>query len=157
MALLRSHMTVDSRSTRWKIWRAMIINNWKTFKGGSRISEGTPTPEFRAKTYYLVRFLPKTAWKWKKLYREVGPSLAPPPPIRQWIYIQIKHSNTWLVDVSSGGSRIFPRGCASYQKCYYFSIFCRKLQKNERIWTPGDARPWRPPWIRHWSVSFHKL
>ena len=26
---------------------------------------------------------------------------------------------------------------------YYF---CRKLHKNERIWTPGGgARPWRPP------------
>ena len=49
--------------------------------------------------------------------------------------------------VNSGGSRIFPRGGANSQKCYYFSIFCRKLHENERIWTPGGggARPWRPP------------
>ena len=47
----------------------------------------------------------------------------------------------------SGGSRIFPRGGgANSQNCYYFSHFCRKLHKNERIWTPrGGARPWRPP------------
>ena len=43
----------------------------------------------------------------------------------------------------SGGSRIFPRGVRNSQKCYYFSIFCRKLHGNERIWTSG-GRPWRP-------------
>ena len=37
-------------------------------------------------------------------------------------------------------------GGANSQKCYYFSIFCRKLHENGRIWTPrGGARPWRPP------------
>ena len=37
-------------------------------------------------------------------------------------------------------------GGANSQKCYYFSIFSRKLHENERIWTPrGGARPWRPP------------
>ena len=43
-----------------------------------------------------------------------------------------------------------PGGGANSQKCYYFSIFCRKLHENERIWTPEGrgARPWRPPWIR---------
>ena len=37
-------------------------------------------------------------------------------------------------------------GAPTPQKCYYFSIFCRKLHENERIWTPrgGGARPWRP-------------
>ena len=52
--------------------------------------------------------------------------------------------------ICSGGSRIFPRGGANSQKCYYFSIFCRKLHENERIWTPrGGARvPGAPPWIR---------
>ena len=39
-----------------------------------------------------------------------------------------------------------PGGGANSQKCYYFSIFSRKLHENERIWTPrGGARPWRPP------------
>ena len=56
--------------------------------------------------------------------------------------------------VSSGGSRIFPGGGgANSQKCYYFSIFCRKLHENERIWTPGGARvpgapPLDPPMVR---------
>ena len=51
-----------------------------------------------------------------------------------------------LAIITSGGSRIFPGGGgANSQKCYYFSIFCRKLHENERIWTPGGgARPWRP-------------
>ena len=38
------------------------------FSGGSKISyTETPTPDFGAKTYYLARFLPKTALKLKKL------------------------------------------------------------------------------------------
>ena len=41
---------------------------------------------------------------------------------------------------NSGGSRIFPRGCANSQNCYYFSNFCWKLHENERIWTPGGGR-----------------
>ena len=48
----------------------------------------------------------------------------------------------------SGGSRIFPRGGANSQKCYYFSIFCRKLHENERIWTPrggGGRASLAPP------------
>ena len=40
------------------------------------------------------------------------------------------------LSIISGGSRIFPGVCANSQKCYYFSIFCRKLHENERIWTP---------------------
>ena len=32
-----------------------------------------------------------------------------------------------------------PGGGANSQKCYYFSIFCRKLHENERIWTPMTA------------------
>ena len=39
----------------------------------------------------------------------------------------------------------FPQGGANSQNCYYFSHFCRKLHENERIWTPGGARPWGPP------------
>ena len=27
---------------------------------------------------------------------------------------------------------------------YYFVLFCRKLHKNERIWTLGGTRPWSP-------------
>ena len=33
-----------------------------------------------------------------------------------------------------------PGGGANSQKCYYFSIFCRKLHENERIWTPRGGR-----------------
>ena len=48
---------------------------------------GGAAPEVGAETYYLARFLPKTAWKWKK----IGPgcvSLAP-PWIRQWSVQQL--------------------------------------------------------------------
>ena len=45
-----------------------------------------------------------------------------------------------IFTVNSGGSRIFPRGGANSQKCYYFSIFCRKLHESERIWTPRGGR-----------------
>ena len=31
-------------------------------------------------------------------------------------------------------------GGANSQKCYYFSIFCRKLHENERIWNPQGGR-----------------
>ena len=41
-----------------------------------------PTPRFGTKSYYLVRFLPKTAWKWKKLDR--GRASLTPPWISQW-------------------------------------------------------------------------
>ena len=58
----------------------------------------------------------------------------------------IKTSHNRCLLKYSGGSRIFPRGGANSPKCYYFSIFCRKLHENERIWTPrGGARPWCPP------------
>ena len=49
----------------------------------------------------------------------------------------------------SGGSRIFPRGCANSQIGIILQFFCQNLHENERIWTPGGgARPWHPPQIR---------
>ena len=44
----------------------------------------------------------------------------------------------------SGGFRILLEGGGGHQlrKWGNFAIFCRKLHKNERIWTRG--RPWRP-------------
>ena len=50
------------------------------------------------------------------------------------------------IDRSSGGSRIFPRGCANSQKCYYFSIFfaenCMKMKefgpRGSSLATPLD-------------------
>ena len=46
----------------------------------------------------------------------------------------------------SGGSRIFPEGDASTPKsAIIFQFFCQKLHENERLWTPGGVRPWRPP------------
>ena len=36
------------------------------------LSTGVPSPEKGVKPYYLVIFLPKTAWKWKKLDRDGG-------------------------------------------------------------------------------------
>ena len=39
----------------------------------------------------------------------------------------------------------FPEGAAPTPKsAIIFQIFCRKLHENERIWTRGGARPWRP-------------
>ena len=54
----------------------------------------------------------------------------------------------------SGGSRIFPRGCANSQKYYYFSIFCRKLHENERIWTPRGGRASLAPPLGSANVNF---
>ena len=43
-------------------------------------------------------------------------------------------------DGISGGSRIFPRGVRQLPKVLlFFNFFCRKLHKNERIWTPRGA------------------
>ena len=54
------------------------------FPDGGR-GEGTSILEFGAQTLYLARFLPKIAWKWKKLDRDEGhPSLALAPWISQW-------------------------------------------------------------------------
>ena len=41
-----------------------------------------PIPEFKKRSYYLARFLPKTTWKWKKLDR--GRASLTPLWIRQW-------------------------------------------------------------------------
>ena len=55
-----------------------------------------PTPNFGVKTYYLARFLPKTALKWKKLDREGDASLAHPtappadPPMNLYVHPLIK-------------------------------------------------------------------
>ena len=38
-----------------------------------------------------------------------------------------------------------------------FSIFCRKLHENERIWIRGGARPWRPPWIRQCNCPLKSI
>ena len=69
-------------------------------------------------------------------------------PFRRWPELKLR----WWTQTLPQAYRIqwriqdFPRGGANSQKCYYFSIFCRKLHENERIWTPGGgARPWRPP------------
>ena len=47
---------------------------------------------------------------------------------------------------TSGGSRIFLRGCANSQKCYYFAYFLLKTAwKWKNLDPKGGARPWRPP------------
>ena len=58
------------------------------------------------------------------------------------IFLQSQINPTFEIDrnlmcISSGGSRISPRGCANSQNCYYFSNFCQKLQENE---SPRGAR-----------------
>ena len=54
-------------------------------------------------------------------------------------------NNRFAHPLSVADPGFFPGGCANFQNCYYFSNFCRKLHENERIWTPGGARAWRPP------------
>ena len=44
------------------------------------------------------------------------------------------------INMVSGGSRIFPRGCANSQKCYYFSIFLPKTAWKWKNLDPGGAR-----------------
>ena len=44
----------------------------------------------------------------------------------------------------SGGSRIFPKGCANSQIGIILPIFYRKLHENERIWTPRGRVPDAP-------------
>ena len=42
------------------------------------LRRGAPTPEVGALTYYLAKFFPKTAWKWKKLDLEGARPWRPP-------------------------------------------------------------------------------
>ena len=44
---------------------------------------GGATLEFGPETYYMAKFLPKIAWKWKKLDREQGRASLAPPLIHQ--------------------------------------------------------------------------
>ena len=47
---------------------------------------------------------------------------------------------------TSGRSRIFPRGGANSQKCYYFSILSPKTAwKWKNLGPRGGAHPWCPP------------
>ena len=70
-----------------------------SFSGVSRISQtkGAP-PKFGVKTYYLKFFLPKTAWKWKKLYREGGANV--PAPLGSANSFILAHHTSPLTDVS---------------------------------------------------------
>ena len=56
-------------------------------------------------------------------------------------YLTLPHVK-WYSVADPGFS---PGGGANSQKCYYFSIFCRKLHENERIWTPGGGASLAPP------------
>ena len=50
--------------------------------------DGSANPEMTAKTYYLPRFLPKPAWKLKKLDREGSAGGECPPPSDPPITVQ---------------------------------------------------------------------
>ena len=70
-----------------------------------------------------------------------------------------KRFQTSHVDLFSGGSRIFPRGCANSQNCYYFSNFLPKIAwKWKNLDSQGGARPWRsPPLLRSANAFWHAL
>ena len=62
--------------------------------------QGAPTPVFMEKTYYLVSFLLKAAWKWKKLDRKEArvplphpAPINPPPGSTNDIDILFRHTN----------------------------------------------------------------
>ena len=54
---------------------------------------GAPTPVFMEKTYYLVSFLLKAAWKWKKLDRKEACVPLPHPQDPPMILILFWHTN----------------------------------------------------------------
>ena len=59
-------------------------------------------------------------------------------PLGVGVYTPWGRHNQWRI-------QDFPQGVRQLAIIFQFS--CRKLHKNERIWTPrgrGDARPWRP-------------
>ena len=51
----------------------------KTSNGGSRISRGLPFPKVGTRTYYLAKYLPKTAWNEKILTERGSASLKSTP------------------------------------------------------------------------------
>ena len=77
----------------------IISDQWRIqdFPGGGG------NPWVWEKTYYLARFLLKTAWEWKKLNREGGTSLEPPfdPPM---IMCRGKDQRKYLTFVIAAGS-----------------------------------------------------
>ena len=81
---------------------------------------------------------------------------------KQCLSFVIVHSTHFSTN-HSGGSRIFPRGCANSQNCYYFSNFCWKLHENERIWTRGGASlmpPLDPPMnqvVNQWLTDYDAI
>ena len=102
------------------------------FSGGSRISQmGEPTPEFGPKTYYLRGFLPKTAWKWKKLDRGGHIPGAPPP----WSANAIK-SNFCETKITKTVSYIICRRldqhCISLPLCVLPRSFKRSVNIHDR-------------------------
>ena len=80
-------LNLDSRYPSKKLYEPIALDS-----SGSRISRGvSPTPEFRAPTYYLARFLRKSAWKWKKF--QLGEGTVPSGPLRC-----ANGLNPWIVD-----------------------------------------------------------
>ena len=70
---------VDQNFLLWKMSDQLILHGWiqdspgpRGSSGGSRIfQKGALTLEFGAKTYYLARFLLKTALKWKNCFPKI--------------------------------------------------------------------------------------
>ena len=56
-----------------------FLEKGRSLTGGSRISHGGPFLEVGARTYYLAKYLSKTAWKWQKIGPREGACPWSPP------------------------------------------------------------------------------
>ena len=86
---------------------------------------GAPTPEFGVKTYYLARYLPKTAWKCKKLDQEGRASLAL-PWICQWIgyIVERLHGHNWNIS-NSRRLRLYVSHCKYFETSPRIEFYLR--------------------------------
>ena len=104
--------------------------------GGSRISHGA-NPWFWAKTYYLARCLPKTAWKWKEIGSGVHASLAPLGSANG-IGVGVGGRGVWVGGVRSLGSatrfdfdmKRSQRTSNCEEHSFLFVYFLGKMTKN---------------------------
>ena len=96
---------------------------------------GAPTPDFRVKTYYLTRFLLKTAWKWKKL--DVGMCF-PSAPLGSANGEGGPGMNPDFPHISSG---------LNAQKCVIRIQIHQNTQFLQNLWEPWQAHDPQITWL----------
>ena len=89
---------------------------------------GASSPDFGAKIYYFTTFLPKTAWKWKKLNRGPVPGAPLEPPMKKFTMglrndsLSIRHWD-WVWEYS-----------VLYVHCYFLSVSLGECDGNISLW-----------------------